>query len=101
MSTITQYRPAYFAGFENEVVAFDTIDALLAIPFVANFRTVDGFHRYSVWCEDGAPARLMAEYETGRRWLVVGTFDGEAPCLPNWEPPHPEHSSPHGIGCEP
>ena len=85
-STITQHRPAYFTGFENEVVHFTTAEDLLRIPFVANFRTLEQFHRYSLWIEDGRPVGLMAECDEGRRWFVVGFIKGQPPSLPTWKP---------------
>jgi hypothetical protein len=91
--TITQHLPAYFTGFSKKVVAFETLDDLLEIPFVANFTTLPDFYRFSLWREDadprfGVPAqvRLMAECENGRRWWVVGRIDGTPPDLPTWKP---------------
>ena len=85
MGTITQYRPAYFSGFDNEAGTFTTTDELLAIWFVACFRRIDGFYRYSVWHDDDT-ARLMAEYDGGAKWWVVGQIEGEPPALPSWTP---------------
>jgi hypothetical protein len=75
------------------VVAFETLDDLLAIPFVAKFTSLPDFYRFSLWREDadrrfGVPAkvRLMAECNEGRRWLVVGRIDGTPPDLPTWRP---------------
>ena len=82
-STITQYRPAFISGFENEVVAFATADDLLAIPFVENFTTLPDFHRFSLWRD--AQVYLMAECDDGYRWWVVGRIDGASPDLPTWE----------------
>lgn len=45
MNTIKQYRPAFFSGFEQEVVSFSTTDEMLATPFVASFRDLEGFYR--------------------------------------------------------
>jgi hypothetical protein len=81
--TITQHRPAYFSGFENEVVRFETLDDLLAIGFVANFRQdmETPFHRFSL--ADGR--MLMAEYDEGHVWWVVGFIsDASGLDLPVW-----------------
>lgn len=85
MNKIVQHRPAYFDGFEKEVVPFATTEELLAIPFVARFRELDGFHRYSV-CRDHPPMMLMAEVEEGRTWWVIGHLDDDHPDLPTWKP---------------
>lgn len=85
MNTIKQHRPAYFTGFNNEVVSFTTTDELLAIPFVAGFRDLDGFHRHSV-SRDGVRLMLMAELNDGRKWWVIGYLDEDCPDLPTWKP---------------
>ena len=80
MSKITQYRPAFFEGFVNETAHFETMGDLLSIPFVANFANDEGFFRFSISDE-----MLMAEYDGGKKWWVVGRF--EAPPnvgLPTW-----------------
>ena len=90
MPTIRQYRPAYFTGFEEEVVDFNTIDELLNIGFVKNFSDKSSpsnkaFFRFSM-----SDAFLMAEYERGTKWWGVGhiTNDPNNICsaLPKWEP---------------
>lgn len=84
--TIKQHRPAFFSGFENEVVSFDTLEELLAIPFVANFaQDMDHpFHRFSI---DGDGRTLMAEYDDGYVWWVVGFIDDASGLdLPMWQP---------------
>jgi hypothetical protein len=91
MSTITQHRPAYVTGFENEVVAFTTTAELLAIAFVAGFRSLDGFYRYSV--SRNRQLMLMAELDGGRKWWVVGYLDTDCPDLPDWQPVRAETRS--------
>lgn len=81
MNEITQYRPAFFEGFENETVDFDNLEDLLKIPFVANFTTNRGFNRFSV-----SGQMLMAEYHNGKKWLVVGYIKNpEGLGLPEWK----------------
>jgi hypothetical protein len=82
MPSIRQHRPAYFTGYKNEVVEFATLADLLAIPFVANFTTGPNFHRFSITDN----AMLMAEYDSGQRWFVVGFLEGKLPTLPEWRP---------------
>ena len=97
MNVAHQYRPAYFSGVENLDVPFDTIDELLAIPFVANFAKNPTFYRFSVLNEDGGwngwngrayppKTTLMAEFEDGKVWRVVAFCD-ERVNLPEWHPP--------------
>lgn len=83
MNTITQYRPAFCEGFENEVVSFSTLDELMAIPFVKRFSDDKGFHRFSL-CPDSDNI-LMAEYNNGFNWWIVGRFQSPVPELPKWE----------------
>jgi hypothetical protein len=78
--TITQYRPAFFEGFENEVVEFSTTEELLAIPFLQGFKH-EGF---TSWARSGK--YLMAIYRNGREWWVAGILSD--PCkvdLPVWD----------------
>jgi hypothetical protein len=85
MSTIKQHLPGYVTGFENEVGTFTTTTELLAIWFVACFGRIDGFYRYSLSRENDI-TRLMAEYDAGTKWWVVGQIEGEPPDLPIWQP---------------
>ena len=85
MSRIRQYRPAFFEGFKNETAEFDTVEELEKIPFVKKFAEGDGFFQFSI-----ADEHLMAEYERGTRWHVVGTLVGERPDLPEWIHPDRE-----------
>ena len=86
MPKICQYFPSFFEGFTPIVQEFKTRDELLAVPFVAQFAKDSRFHRYSV-----AGKTLMAEYENGQRWFVVGTLESVAEAsdlgLPKWGPP--------------
>jgi len=86
MNNIRQHRPAYFTGFDNETVQFETADQLLAIGFVCNFRTVENFHRFSVALSEFNGALLMAEYNDGKKWWVVGYLKDDVPELPRWVP---------------
>lgn len=82
MATILQHRPGYFSGFQNQVVEFSTLDELLNIPFVIDFKceSIPGikFYQFSI---DKCPERkdypycLIAEYRTGYVWYVVGYID--------------------------
>lgn len=80
MNTIRQYRPAFFEGFENELVEFSTDEELINIPFVKNFLN-DKFSHYSV-----SDNHLMAIYDDGFEWGVIGTIQYPALVkLPKWD----------------
>jgi hypothetical protein len=91
MTQIKQYRPAFMELGEKICAPFETVDDLMAIPFVSGFRNEPGFYRFSLFGREdgsmpGAAVSLMAEYDSGRRWLVIGTIEGTSPDLPLWEP---------------
>jgi hypothetical protein len=64
-------------------VEFDTIKQLLAILFVMNFSEQPGFFKYSV-DRSGDEPFLMAEYQNGTIWYVVGVLDKDVD-LPDWK----------------
>jgi hypothetical protein len=84
MNTIRQYRPASIDNDQKSIVEFTTSEELFAIPFVAHFTTIENFYRFSFF--PGGPA-LMAEYDGGRRWYVVGYIGGlfNLEDIPIWE----------------
>lgn len=89
---IRQYLPAFFVGFAPETAEFETLDELLAVPWVARCADGDLFHRFSV-----SGDHLMAEQNEGRAWFVVGTFRDEAPAgLPKWAAPEKGVRGPGG-----
>lgn len=81
MNAITQYRPAYFEGFENETVQFENLDEVFGIPWVKKFANDANFYRFSI-----SENHLMAEYRDGREWWVVGKFLDPNVALPKWAP---------------
>jgi len=96
MATIRQYRPAYFSGFENETKAFTSLKELLNIDWVDNFRKMPNgqidpnFHQYSTnkySDHKGCEYVLMAEYNNGHSWYVIGFMDENEVIkeLPAWE----------------
>jgi hypothetical protein len=74
MPTIKQHRPNFFSGFENKIKSFETLEELLAIDFVQNFANQDNFHQFSV---EEIGNMLMAEYDGGATWYVVGYFSND------------------------
>lgn len=80
MPTISQYRPAFFEGFENKTVEFSTTKELINIPFVKNFCS-DEFSGFAISDE-----HLMATYKNGKEWWIVGTLsDPSTVKLPKWK----------------
>lgn len=73
---------------EPETALFASAEELLAIPWVAFWRTFDGewpFYRFSV-----DYPQLYAEFGKGATWLLVGTMGGAAELLtslPRWVRP--------------
>ena len=81
MIKVTQYRPAFFEGFENHIVEVDSKDELLDIEFVKGFKENPDFHRYSL-----STNKLMAEYKNGEEWWVVAFLENyEGIDLPQWQ----------------
>jgi len=84
MATITQYFPAFFSGFTQAVVTFSNLEELVNIPFVRKFAIRDDNNKFSgfaIWDE-----RLMAIYNDGEDWYVVGNIEGlKSSILPEWE----------------
>ena len=84
MPQIKQYRPGFFTGFENAVKEFNSLEELLALDFVDNFKKLPEnissnkelhphFHQFSISTQSGDfPHILMAEYKGGSEWWVVG-----------------------------
>lgn len=101
-STIRQYRPAFVTGFKNATVPFKSLSELLEIDFVKNFKhdlfddesKIDPlFHQFSISVgEERDDYPLMAEYDNGYSWYVVGFIN----CLdlvrelPVWKPKYKE-----------
>jgi len=78
---IVQYRPKSFEGFENKVVDFDSLDELLSIDFVNNFKNQKKFERFCL-----GDKHLMAIYDNGFHWFVVGLIDNpDLIDLPKWD----------------
>ena len=92
MAKIKQHRPSYVTGFENEVKEFSSLEELLNIEFVKSFTFQPNgelnldFHQFSISKELGTYL-LMAEYNKGSNWWVVGYIDDNeiTKKLPIWQ----------------
>ncbi len=92
MAQIKQHRPNYFDPlvFVNLTVDFESTEELLNIPFVLNFSTASNFSHYAI-SEDGTKSTLMAVYDDGYEWWVIGFIDDISKVdLPKWEPIYKE-----------
>ena len=92
MAAITQHLPGYIEG-TPDVATFDDLPSLLAVPFVAIWPTRDEawgkrFYRFSVSKSPYDEATwLMAEFDKGAEYYVVGALTGAAEVvtsLPSW-----------------
>lgn len=80
MNKIKQHIPGYVAGVKRRVAEFETLEQLLDIPWVKLMKDRPGFHRFSL-----SGDRLMAEFQQGRLWFVVGYLDEPVEGLPVWK----------------
>lgn len=87
MGIIKQYRPDFMSGWKNEEIQFETKEELLNIDWVNNFTKpqfgIDTFYRFSI----SKGYVLMAEYEEGQAWYVVGYISDSEVInqFPKWE----------------
>jgi len=85
MNKIKRYVPTFFEVASLAEVAFETVDELKRIDFVARFVALPSFYRLSL-----SEHRLMAELDGGAEWWVVGFYAGPPIVLPEWPgPPRP------------
>lgn len=86
MNKITQHIPGFCDGFEARVSEFSELVELIAVPWVAHWeKSPGGFHRWSV-SRAGESTCLMAEYDGGKKWWVVGYLAEPVDGLPEWRP---------------
>lgn len=86
---IRQHIPNFVSGIEPETAEFTNLVELLSIPFVARFRDDYSFEHYAVSTHEPSDDwLLMAVYDAGHRWWVVGYMDGLPPEeMIQWRPP--------------
>ena len=91
ISTVRQYFPAFYSGFEEKESKFNSIEDLLKIDWIKKWSETPNFYRYSISRLDYREQfiyALMAEYEGGCHWFVIGYIDKYDLIkeLPNWAP---------------
>lgn len=87
---IRQYRPAFFEGFDTEEFE-GSIDAILALPWVARFKDDLTDARFC-WSHHRGETQwwlmIDGKNHTGEReWWVIGSLDAEPTALPEWHAP--------------
>ena len=86
---VRQYRPAYFTGFENDVLRDVPYDAILTAPWCENFKH-SGLDRFTIkpyrTFEDGPYKELIIEahYKSGEHWVVGFAVETTAPFADDW-----------------
>jgi hypothetical protein len=85
---LIEHLPVYASHKEAEEIEFNTTEELLDIDFVKAHSRQAGFYRYSIKHDpESIRTPLLAEYENGRKWIVIGFLYGkdlEKIKLDNW-----------------
>ena len=87
---IKQHRPKFVdLDTQPQTIEFQNTEELLNIPFVKNFSTEQDFYKYSISVNHPGHSLLIAEYNKGQNWWVVGYLSIEENSslnLPIWKP---------------
>jgi hypothetical protein len=90
MSKFRQHVPNFVDIDEDQKEAgeFHSQEELLAHPWIASWAQEKGFFRYSLSPQGrGYETHLMAEFDEGKKWWVLGYLsDTEGLSLPKWKP---------------
>lgn len=65
---VRQYRPAYFTGFDNDVISDVEYDKITEVPFMSNFKH-EGFKEFKL-SEYGDELIIVAYYGDGKHWVA-------------------------------
>jgi hypothetical protein len=92
MIRLVQHIPNFVDGVDPKIVTCGSQTELLAVPWVAHYANGEliarngEVRRRPFWGYSLSDDRLMAEYDEGRHWWVIGTItDGrEMLDLPKW-----------------
>lgn len=84
MNTVKKYTHS-----ADEIIeTFNTLEELLDIPFIADWKKDNGFYRYSVGRDLAYRMKLtlmlIAEFDDGYRWFVIGFLDDDITELPQF-----------------
>jgi len=84
MIVITQHIPNFIDTWPRVTDAVINMENLFKVDWIKKFSEQEGFHRFSI-----SDDLMMAEYNEGKKWFVVGRFNNPNPIfidLPDWEP---------------
>ena len=87
MAMIRQHIPNFVSGIGPVSFDFETIDELMSIEFVKQWKSNE-FFQFSI-APSGDDYHLMCEFKNGTKWYVVGYLTGikeHKLNLPLWEP---------------
>jgi hypothetical protein len=80
---VRQYRPAYFSGFENQVVRDITYDDILKKPeWLQSFQS-DDFTNFSIE-PYGNELIIIAHYRNGKYWVAAFAINVNHPFAKDW-----------------
>lgn len=91
MIHLSQHIPGFVDGVTPHIARVETQAELLATPWVAQYKDFfvgKPFYRFSLSRDPLSLPLLMAEFDEGRHWWVVGLVKEGADelTLPTWEP---------------
>ena len=80
-----QHVPGFVSGYNAKKAEASTWGELASVDWIDNYKIHDGkvFYRFSI-CNDEKRYSLMAEFDNGDYWWVVGDLDQDIPELPRW-----------------
>jgi hypothetical protein len=86
MPTITQYFPDFCEGFEKHTATVKSVEDLDRIEWIRSWRRDPAFYRFSLSLKrgDGGRPLLMAEFDGGKIWYVVGRLSEPLEGLSMW-----------------
>jgi hypothetical protein len=94
---VRQYRPAFFEGFDTWEGEVDTVEELLALPFIKRWsenKAGPAFTRFSLshYAPEVGQYNLMAELDNNREWWVIAILKAQADHpivreMPQWHSP--------------
>ena len=84
---IKENIPGFVDGASPRQADFNTKEELLELDFVKSWSRGKGFHRFSLTDYGAGFKLLMAEFDGGKRWYVVGfIYPGETTLdFPEWD----------------
>ena len=80
---VRQYRPAFFSGFENEVIRDVPYEGILEAPWCENFKH-DDFDHFSISKYGNGELIVEAHYKSGEHWVVGFAIDSAHPFASDW-----------------